>query len=381
MMNVWPFPPQRELKERTEWKTDVIRCRAAEQRICLRPVPRTTIDLDFQFLPGEIEAATDMARSWGADEFLLPFWQDLAKVGMVASGAQTIYFDTSGKRFQAGGYAFIMGSDGKYEVVQITTVNPTSIELADPYVVLGFAGAIVAPAYPARFKKPLGFRKYAADYFTGSAEFILVGDQGVAGANPFPTFKNAYVMTDRPLVTGSSNESQTREFSGFDNIAGPLFYSKSYTYAVGTFNMTWSFDTDAQLQVFRQWMQVVKGKQGSFYAPRWTRDFVPSQPILAADTTITVSANGFRKNAYTGPVCLVKTTGQLLFLEIDSVLNTGGGEEQLQLTAAVGEDLALADIEMITRMPRVRFNSDTVEYAYNTGGSVDVRLPVMEVPE
>lgn len=361
--------------------TDVIRCRAAEQRICLRPVPRTTIDLDFQFLPGEIEAATDMARSWGADEFLLPFWQDLAQVEAVASGAQTINFDTSNKRFQVGGYAFLMGADGKYEVVQITAVTPTSITLAEPYVGLGFARAIVAPAYPARFKKPLGFRKYPADYFTGSAEFILVGDQGVAGANPFPAFKGAYVMTDRPLVTGSSNESQAREFSGFDNIAGPLFYSKSYTYAVGTFNLTWSFDTDAQLWAFRQWMQVVKGKQGSFYAPRWTRDFMPSRRVRAADTTITVSANGFKKNAYTGPVCLVKANGQLRFLEIASVLDIGGGEEQLRLTAPVGEDLDLAAIEMVTRMPRVRFNSDTIEYSYNTGGSVDVRLPVMEVPE
>lgn len=381
MTNVWPFPPQRELKERVDWKTEVIRCRAGEQRICLRSVPRTEIELDFQFLPGEIEAATTMARQWGADEFYLPLWHDHDRVGALAPGQTTITLDTTKRRYVDGGKAFLMDQDGGFEVVDIVAVTPTELQLAEPYVVYGYGNAVVAPCHPAHFKDPFGFRKFSAEYFTGSAEFILTADLGVAGANPFPTFEDAYVLSDRPLTTSSSKEVQQREFEGFPNLAGPIFYSKSYTYPVGSSNMTWSFDSREELWAFRQWMQVVKGKQGSFYAPRWTRDFVLDQASLAADDFLYVKQNGFQDHSYTGPVCLVRADGTLKFLRVTGWAYEGPGIDRMLLDAPLGEDVDTQDVELITRMPRMRFNSDRIEYAYKTGGSIDVRLPVMEVPE
>lgn len=380
-MSVWPFVPQRRMKELMEWKTEVIRCRSAEQRLCLRNVPRTTVEYDFQLLPQEIEAATVLARQYGADEFLLPFWHELEYVGTVASSATNIVVDTTTKRYKVGGSGFIIGSDGKYETFTIDTVNPGSIDIAAPGIALGFAGAVVMPAHPARVKKPFNFRKYSAEYFTADMEYILTEDFGITASNPYPSFNSSYVLTDRPLALGSARESHTREFEGFGNLSGPLFYSKTHTYAVGTGTMSWSFNTVAEAWAFRLWMYDVKGKQESFYAPRWTRDFPMNTDALTADDFLIIDTNDWLQDTYLGPICVVLNDGTQLYYIVDSWQSHTAGTYRMNLTTTLGQDIAVADVEMITRMPKMRFNSDNIEFDYQDAKVVDVRLPIMEVPE
>lgn len=381
MSNVWPFPPQRQLKERTEWKTEVLRARSAEQRICLRNTPRTSIEYSFQLLPQEIEAATVMARQWGIDEFLLPFWHELTHMGTIPSGTEVLNLDTTLHRYKPGGSVFIIGGDGKYEVATIAAVTASTLELAEPFVVLGYAGAVVMPCFPARVKSPLRFGKYAAEYFTAENEFVLTEDLNVPPNNPFPTFNGSYVLTDRPLAQGAVNESHTREFEGFPNLAGPLFYSATYTYAVGTSTISWSFDTTAQVWSFRAWMSHVKGKQGSFFMPRWTRDFILEGDVLASDAFLVLKNNAFLEDTYTGPICVHMRDGTQSYHVIESWEYYGAGQRQANLSQATGVAISANEVEMVTRMPRMRFNSDAIEYSYGDGGVVDVRLPVMEVPE
>lgn len=381
MSKVWPFPPQRELKEKTEWKTEVLRARSAEQRICLRNTPRTSIEYDFQLLPQEIEAATVMTRQWGLDEFYLPFWHELTRMGTIASGTEVLNLDTTVRRYTAGGSVFIIGGDGKYEVATISAVTPNTLELASPFVVLGYANAVVMPCFAARVASPFKFRKFPAEYFTAEMEFILTEDLQVPASNSFPSFNGSYVLTDRPLVQGATNESHTREFEGFPNLAGPLFYSDSYTYAVGTNTISWSFDTDAQVWSFRAWMAEVKGKQGSFYMPRWTRDFIIEVDAINGDEYFIVKENQYLEDSYVGPVCIAMKGGTQFYITFTSWEYFGAGQRKVNLSSPLAQDINMADVELITRISKMRFNSDTVEYNYVSGGVVQVRMPLMEVPE
>jgi len=382
MPNVWPFPPQRSLKETMEWKTEVMRSRAAEQRLCLRSEPRTAVSYSYQLLPQEIEAATTMAREWGAEEFLLPFWHELDYIGTIASGAGTIAVNTTNRRYKENGFAFIMGSDGKHEVVEILTVSQTELVLKDPFVVLGFAGAVVMPCFPCRVNDPFKFKKYASDYLTAEAEFITSEQFPITAANPYPAFKDSYVVTDRPIMSGSPQETQQREFKELGNVTGALFYTETYTYSVSSSSIAWSFNNDSELWVFRKWMAIVKGKQGSFFLPRWTRDFVLAVETEASDTSLLIDANRFKSDTYIGNICIIKTNGELLYATITSWENPLSlNKWQMNLDAVIGEVLKPSDIEMITRMPMVRFNSDRIEFDYPGAGIVNVKLPVMEVPK
>jgi hypothetical protein len=380
MSTVWPFVPQRRLKESIEWKTEIMRCRSAEQRLCLRNIPRTTIEYDFQLLPQEVDAATVLARQYGADEFLLPFWHELEYVGTVASSATNITVDTTTKRYKAGGTGFIIGSDGKYETFIIDTVNPGSIDIAAPGIVLGFAGAVVMPAHPARVKKPFSFRKFAGEYFTAEMEYILDEDYELTGINPYTSFNSSYVLSDRPLAL-NARESHTREFTGFGNLSGPMFYSKNYTYPISTSMMSWSFNTVAEVWAFRLWSYTIKGKQESFYVPRWTRDFILNSDALSTDDFLILNRNNTLEDTYTGAICIVKNDGSQLYYLVDSWQSDTASTYRMNLTTTLGEDVTASDVELICRMPKMRFNSDNIELDYLDAKVVNVRLPVIEVPE
>lgn len=382
MSNVWPFVPQRRLKEIIEWKTEIIRCRSAEQRICLRNAPRTTIEYDFQLLPQEIEAATYLARQYGADEILLPFWHELSYVGSISASTTNIPVDdTSIKRYQAGQSGFIIGADGTYETFTIDTVNPNSIDIASPGLVSSYVGSLVMPAYPARVTRPFNFNKFPSEYYTAQTQYVLAEDFNLTGVNNYPVFNSSFVISDRPVILGSSSETQAREFDSFSNQSGPLFYSKEFTYPVGTSDIAWSFDNKTDAWNFRLFMYDVKGKQKSFYAPRWTKDFIPSQNILSADTAIIVESNETLNDAYIGSICIVKNDGSQVYLTIDSWETVGPGEYQMNLTTMVGEDILVSEIDLICRMPRMRFNSDLIEIDYLDAEVINVRLPLFEVLE
>ena len=379
-MSLWPFVPQRAVKEVTEWKTDVIRCPSAEQRICLRNLPRTSISYTFQLLQQEIEAATVLARQYGADEFLLPLWSELEYVGLVPSSSTNILIDTTTKRYKVGGSGFVIGANGSYESFTIAAVNSDSIDISSPGIVLGFAGAVVMPAYPARVKTPFKFQKYPSDYFTAEMEYIITEDFNVTSSNPYPSFDSSYVVTDRPIAEGAV-ESHTREFEGFGNLAGPLFYSETFTYPVATSMMSWSFNTESELSSFRAWMYVVKGKQGSFYAPRWTKDFILNSDALTSDDFLIVERNDTLDDTYIGAICIVKNDGTQEYFIISSWEVDTSSTRKMNLTTTLPGDINVSDVALICRMPKMRFNSDNVEYNHIGAKVVDVKLPVMEVPE
>lgn len=379
-MNVWPFVPQVNVKETMQWSTEVIRCRAAEQRIAKRFAPRTTLDYSFQLLPQEIEAATVMARQWGSSEFLVPLWHELTTVGDVSSGAQFITVDTTMKRYEDGGYLFVMAENGSYAALEIDTVAAGQVNLVSPYVQQDYDGAIVAPCVLSRFSSPFTFRKVAGEYFTGSASFISAEDFSITGVNPYTVYNSSYVLTDRPLAANSGQDTNRREFTAFDNEAGPLYYSNDYAYPVSSSSITWMFNTDSEEYAFRLWLYIVKGKQGSFYAPRWTRDFIVTQDITNTDTTITVSTNPILADTYTGHVAVIENDGTQTYAEVTGFTPIGGGEYTMDLSGAIGTDILASDIEMITRMPVMRLNSDSIEFNYAAAGVVTVRLPIMETP-
>lgn len=380
MSTVWPFVPQRGMKERMQWRTEVIRCKSAEQRICLRSAPRTILEFDYHLLPKEIEAATTQARDLGADEVLMPFWNELEYVGAVSASATSISIDTTTKRFKNGSLGFIIDGDGDYETFTITGVNASSLDVGAG-ITGSYTGAVVMPCYPARFLKPFDFRKFSAPYMTASVECILAEDFGITGNNPYPSFNSSYVLSDRPLISGSAREAHTREFQGFENIGGPLFYSDLYAYPISMGAVSWSFDTIAEAWQFRRWMYEVKGKQQSFYMPRWTRDFVMAEDRGSGADYIVVEENEQLQDTYLGAICVVMKSGTQYYYIVDGWQSAGAGTYQMDLTTTLGVAIAAADVHLICRMPKVRFNSDVIEFTYRDAYVVNARLPIMEVPE
>lgn len=381
MPEIWPFPPQGKVTEAISWQTDVIRCKAAEQRINLRNIPRTTFDYEYQFTQAVAEAATQLARLNMDQDIYVPIWTEGEYVGAVPSSATSITVDTTNLRYKAAAHVFIIGDNNAYEIVEISAVQAGQLDLAAPFVTLGYANAYIAPCFLCKMKGPLGIGKMSADYMTSRSAFTYDKNFGDVGAHSFPSYNGSYVMTDRPIVKGQQREVQEREVTLFPNLAGPLHYDTTYDYAISKGTVFWSFDTAAEIKVFRSWLFVVKGKQGSFYSPRWTRDFILDVDIGSADTAITVLANTDSSNAYLGAICIAMKDGTQYYGEITSWDPQGGGQHVANLSTSFGSNILKADVEMITRMPKMRFDNDTVTFAHLAGQKTTVRMTLMEVPE
>ncbi len=378
-MNVWPFPPQQEVTETLQWKTEVLRCPSAEQRLCLRNVPRISVEYEFHLLPQEIEAATVMARTWTLDEFLIPLWNEYHSAGGVDAGATSFNVDTTIRRFQVGQYGFIIGSNGNYEVFEVTALDDTSITfdaIDDSY-----SNALIMPCYPCHIVGDFSFRKYAAQFFTTQQEFIIDTNMNLTAAQPYEEYNDSYVVTDRPVLSSSIEESNTREYEQFDNIAGPVHYTESYNYPVTTGRLSWSFNTLAEVRAFQEWLYYVRGKQGSFYVPRWTMDFIIENSATDTQDYLAVTANTALDDSYIGHICIVKTDGTLLFAEIVSWEDVDDTSRLIYLDSALGVSLIVDEVEMICRMPKMRFNSDSIEFSHAGAKVCDVKIAIMEVPE
>lgn len=380
MPEIWPFPPQGQVNEALSWQTDLIRCKSAEQRISLRNIPRTLFDYDYQFTEGVAEAATQLARQNMDLDIYVPIWTEGEYVGALSSGATFIPVDTTDLRYKAAAHVFIIGDDNAYEIVEIAAVQAAQLDLVTPYVTIGYERAFIAPCFLCKMKGPLGIGKLSADYMTARASFLYDKNFGDTGSHSFPAFNSSYVMTDRSVLVGVQREIQEREVKLFPNLAGPVHYDTTYEYAISKGTIAWSFDTAAEIKAFRSWLFVVKGKQGSFYLPRWTRDFVLNVAIGSADTSITVLANTDASNAYLGAICIAMKDGTQYYGEITSWDPQGGGQHVANLASSFGVDIAIADVEMITRMPKMRLDNDTVTFAHLAGQKTTVRMSVMEVP-
>jgi len=183
------------------------------------------------------------------------------------------------------------------------------------------------------------------------------------------------------LLNGSARERHTREFKRFNNLAGPIFYSKTYTYPISSGSLAWSFNTSAELWTFRLWLYGVKGKQESFYLPRWTKDFIPSQNIYSGYSSLYIEANDYLDDTYTGAICIVLKDGTFAYTIVTHWGYLNPDERHMFLSDTIGIDATLDEIEMICRMPKVRFNSDNIDLNYLDGNVVNVNVPVLEVPE
>jgi hypothetical protein len=379
MEMVWPFVPQIAFKEVLTWTTDVIRCKETEQRISIRKFPRTEFDYKFHFLPQQIETATRLSRDIAIEGFQLPIWSDAEPV-VVTTADTVISIATNEKRFIKGGFLFIIGLSGEYEIAQIEEVSPVSVTIASPGIVNSYGSALAMPCTKSFTTQAFKFNKYSADYTTGQLTAETTDVFPVTGENNYPAYKGAFVLTDRPVISGATTESHNREKSEFPSVAGPLYFAAEYSYAISKFELSWSFDNKAQLWTFRKWLYSLQGKQKAFYTPRWTRDFIVASNTTSGNLFLILEKNSLLTDNYKGPIAIVKKDGTVLFNSI-TIWADNGATMKAFIETSMGVSINKDEIELVCRMPKVRSDADSIELAYEPGGHINVRIPLIEVPE
>lgn len=381
MDDIWYFPPQRSMKERLLWLTDVIRCRSAEQRIATRNTPRTELSFNYQFDENQVHIAQEISKVYGASTIKVPFWHELTAVAKLETGQTEVNIRTVGKRYVEGSYAFVIDGSNRFELVKVKSISSNRLTFESPGILYGYVNCHIMPCHVGHFNSSFNYEKFPAHYNTGEASFIFEQDFGIGNGNPFPSYLDSYVVTDRPIVDGSINDSSEREYTGFDSISGPIYYSEDYTYSISSSSLVWSFDSFEASLALRKWFNLVKGKQGSFYCARFTRDFTAQGGIATGDSAIVAHTRTRTLSNYVGPICVLLKTGQQYFFNVTAIESANSAMQRLILAQDSTVNIPAQSIELISVMTRMRLNSDIVEFNFKSGGSVDIRLPIMEVPQ
>jgi len=69
MSFIWPYAPMDVMTERLQWLTDVLQARSAEQRICMREIPRRAFSMSHMMSAARYSEAQQTVRE--EEDFLM----------------------------------------------------------------------------------------------------------------------------------------------------------------------------------------------------------------------------------------------------------------------------------------------------------------------
>lgn len=374
-MQLWPFIPESDMKETLEWKTEVLRSQNGEQRIALRFFPRTTLLMDYILESHEYVKSSLLAKNFSLESFLLPFWKENYRLGVVNPTDDVLLVDTTNRRFKDK--ALVMDFNEEYRVVDILSMDSSSITLTEQ-IGKAFSNAVVVPLGYFKMSSPLDITKGSEDYYKAKARFISTDDYTYSGSITFPLYLGEYVVTDRPIVQSGIPEKFEREFSVIDNISGNLVYTADFDYPIATSEMLWSNINPEELYEVRYFLSEMKGKQGQFWIPSWNKDFVLDANVLAADDFMLVKDNGIRNIQTVFHIAIILKTGTIYFNKVTDITSQSGSE-RLAITP-LGVDLTPEEIDRISIMTLMRSDSDKINIRYLPSGHSEIKIPLMEVP-
>lgn len=382
-MSVWPFRPVGEVVEVLEWRTDVLRARAGEQRFRLRERPRRQWHLKHEFDADGQAAARAIMR--GASSFHVMDWVRVVYVGAVSAGSSvSLAMATAGYGLAAGQSVVLWNDALNYEVCTIESVAPSALVLefvATPRAATRIYRVDQAHlAVELSISRPAGPTQYAAISFESPAVDIHA-------ATTYAQYRGHDVLPMVPVAGGGLPESLNWPIEVFDNGTGLVSTSRGRDLVDDKFMMRWLYreDEDAEIQSLRDWVASRYGRWLAFWQSSWQSDLVAAADIGSAATSLRVLSPS-------GATSLGRTAFDLEIVGpsatyLRRVTNASAGPEvngrptfDLTIDSALGVAIAAVQFVRISYLRCARFDADRIEFLHVPGATVSVAVPCIEVP-
>lgn len=374
---VWSFRANWKdgVTERLEFLTDVIRAQeGAEQRRCLRVLPRRTIEADF-LLRGPERTFYDLfINRLGGATMMIPLYWDVTALSAatVATTTTRIDFDNTLREF-AVGLAIIMGKTAlDYEVVEIESMDASGVNLADPTTRSWPVGSKLMPLRRGIIDDVGTPTFLAGGVATISARFLLtVPNLWTPPGDPAPVYDGRPVFLDEPNWVDPLTTSYDRETVRLDTTLGIPYQTDSLGRALLGQSHRWFLNGREKLAGFRDLLYRRKGRAGSFWLPTFKHDLRLTNSPGSGATQITVENVGYR---YTGgptsgrQYIAIKHSGGTILRKVTSVLpGLTAATERLNLDAPLGLALSPGQVLRISFADVARFDQDDFEIQHHAG--------------
>lgn len=379
-MHLWPFIPQQTFSETLEWWTDVITSKSNEQRLALRAVPRQGYELEFLLDPHQLSRAKALMAGAGYQDFIVPLWADLSRVGPLVTGASVIALDTTTIDVAAGDKILVWQEDFTYDLLDVVAVTSGSIETVTP-VTADYSSAIVVPTRNCKVVQ--AFESSRGQGLTAKVKigFEVVETRDLSDASAYTIYRGHAVMRDQPIISGGPMQSNIRwNVERVDSELGQVFMDPVRAYAEHTATAAWETQNRGELRALKGWLHSLKGKHKGFWMPSWNADLELLVPVSSGATTLTVKSVGYNGLYSTKDLAIFTHTGECLNVRVTGATDPVAGVEVLALAAPTSFSLSLSNVRMVCFLSYMRQDSDRVEIQHMAAGSARVVVPVIEVP-
>jgi len=377
----WTFPAAQEITEVLEWRTDVLRARAGEQRIALRPRPREVVTFRHRVNALGMARAAEMARVGFAGDWHVPLWHmALQPNADMAQGATEILLDAGVTDFRSGDLAAIAVDGGEAAAVAITSVQADRLILAEPLVLQLPSPAVaaqritVAPIRAGLLTSAIEVTRRRQGDGTVTASFLLRDTPDIT-APVLPTYLGRSVQTDPSIVRRPLTASLRRALEYVDNGFGPVVVEPVRDVFERSETITLKAQGPAARRALRRWLWSLRGRQASFWLPTWGRELQLRAAMTSGSTLMRVAPVALFP-AYVGVTILLEMPTALRFRTITAAI-AEGADHRLTLSSNLGEPVPLTT--KVHFLTATRADADRVEIQHGSVAS-EVTLPVVEVP-
>ena len=386
-----PYEPDGDLTESLIFVTDILGGRSGpEQRRALRPQPRSLISYDLLLDEEDLQKMENQIFDGQNRAFGIGLWHQTTRntVAVIPTDTSITVQSTAYADYRVGGLAVTWVDPFDFEVLQIGSIGPTSITFNSPFTSNFPIGVKVMPISTSFLGKsiPSSRHRMGLSSFTINA-LVLDNTANLADASAYSTYDGKIFLDDLNfLLSDQLNESFDIQRRMLDNRTGtPTILGDQATPRRGSSKGFITSDRQSAWEV-RQLLHELKGRQTSFYMPSWKPDLTPVASITSAGSSIDVVDVQYstlvRNRQPRNVIRVVLKDGTVSDpKEVTGSSIPVAGTDRLDITPDTwGITVALADIERVEYVHKVRLDSDTIRMRFSQGdGNMRVGIQTKEV--
>ena len=376
---VMPERPKYPLKESLQWKTDIIRSFAGEQRIRLRDAPRQILSVESVISNQSYTKLKAVGYQWAHRVFAIPVWTDAILVPSIAAGSSIIYLNTVYSDFRSFDILVIWNSETDFEAIETLNVYANRIELKLP-TSKRYTNAFVIPARFANTLRGLSFSRDGDATIRMSSDFTVRSNKNLESISSFSTYKSLPVILDKPLSSDKLTDLYIRDVDIMDNGSSSVYLDIKTSSVDVTSKMTFMTFNKQKAWEYRQFIHYLHGQQKTFFIPSWHDEFEIIKDFSNTSTSVTIKNVDFTLYYDNRFLYIESTTGSRAFCRVLSSSITNDGDELLNLESTLGFSATVNQIKICCLLKYVRLNSDTVSIKHDVADEFSFDLQTVEVP-
>ena len=373
------------LSESFQWATDVmIAYDRTEQRVQLRNRARHALTIKL-VESGRIRRHLETILSARMMRlYFFPMPMDIQQLqSPISIGDIIVNVNTDNTDYAVDRYLVVWDDYDNYELKLVNTMATTFITTGGSFSKNWPVGSYIAPG---RFANILNTRKITR-HTDGIAEFEILAElQGEIrkGGVSNPDVYLTYPVNDFPISWNDPQESLDNKWVKLDNITGVVTYDIQSLEPINSRSLMFQISGREPTHRFINFLYERDGKLSPFWVHGDGKAVEVINTALAGQKIMVVAQMDYERSL-NGSLCRTHlefelVSGDIFRVEIDSVLQTLDGNEELTFTENLPFDVSESVLLRVNWLELVRFDTDDIKIKWETDTELTADIQIVTLP-